>query len=113
MTVYLLHFDEPYRHARHYLGSADDLAARLKRHRAGAGARLIEVVTKSGIGFALARTWPGGREEERRLKARHNAPRLCPICLGRAVEDGLRQLDELVEASPAKAEEDAFEEIPF
>ena len=26
MPVYLLHFNEPYRHARHYLGSANDLA---------------------------------------------------------------------------------------
>jgi predicted GIY-YIG superfamily endonuclease len=78
--VYLLHFNQPYKHARHYLGSADDLDARLERHRAGNGARLIEVITQAGIGFTLARTWEGGRKEERKLKDQHNSPRLCPIC---------------------------------
>lgn len=80
MTVYLLHFDQPYQHARHYLGSSDDLLARLEAHRCGRGARLMEVVVTVGIGFVLARTWPGGRDVERRLKNQHNAPRLCPIC---------------------------------
>ncbi|MBB5085041.1 putative GIY-YIG superfamily endonuclease [Nonomuraea endophytica] len=28
-TVYLLHFAQPYRHARHYLGWTTDLQARL------------------------------------------------------------------------------------
>lgn len=78
--VYLLHFDKPYKHARHYLGSTDDLPARLERHRAGNGARLIEVISAAGIGFVLARTWEGGRKLERRLKNWHNSPDLCPIC---------------------------------
>lgn len=80
MTVYLLHFDTPYRHARHYLGSTDDLAARLRAHQSGNGARLMEVVGEAGITWRLARTWEGGREVERRLKRQHNGPRLCPIC---------------------------------
>jgi hypothetical protein len=83
MSVYLLHFSQPYRHARHYLGSAADLEARIARHRAGAGARLIEVITIAGIGFVVARTWPGGKQEERRLKSQKNGARLCPICKGR------------------------------
>jgi hypothetical protein len=33
-TVYLLHFDRPYRHARHYLGWAEDLDNRLAEHAA-------------------------------------------------------------------------------
>ena len=78
--VYLLHFDRPYKHARHYLGSSDDVPARIEAHRRGNGARLMEVVTAAGISFHLARVWDGGREEERRLKAQHNSPRLCPIC---------------------------------
>ena len=28
-VVYLIHFDAPYKHAQHYLGSAIDLEARL------------------------------------------------------------------------------------
>lgn len=79
-TVYLIHFDRPYRHARHYLGFASDLQARLAQHRAGNGARLLQVVTRAGIGWALARTWPGGRDVERQLKRQKDAPRFCPIC---------------------------------
>lgn len=78
--VYLLHFDKPYKHARHYLGSTDNLEERLARHLAGNGARLVEVITQAGIGFVVARTWVGGRELERQLKRRKEGPRLCPIC---------------------------------
>jgi len=78
--VYLLHFDTPYKHARHYLGSSDDVAERIERHRQGRGARLMEVIAQAGIGFQLARTWDGGRTEERKLKNQKNSPRLCPIC---------------------------------
>ena len=81
-TVYLLHLDPPYKHARHYTGHAAPgrLHARLAAHAAGTGARLMEVVKAAGGSFRLARTWPGGRTRERQLKDRHDAPRLCPIC---------------------------------
>ena len=82
--VYLLHFERPYRHARHYLGYAKNVDERLRAHRVGAGARLMEVVTEAGIGFTLARTWRGDRKLERRLKNQHNAPRLCPVCRAQA-----------------------------
>ena len=82
--IYLLHFDQPYRHARHYLGYADDLDARLKRHRAGNGARLIEVINAAGITWRCVRTWRGGRKLERQLKRRKEGPALCPICSGAA-----------------------------
>jgi hypothetical protein len=58
----------------------EDLPARLKDHSCGRGARLMEVITAAGIGFALARTWPGSRALERRLKRRGGHARLCPIC---------------------------------
>jgi predicted GIY-YIG superfamily endonuclease len=77
---YLLHFSKPYKHAKHYLGSADDLFARLQQHNAGQGARLTQVVREAGIDLILARTWNGDRSFERRLKRQHNSPRLCPIC---------------------------------
>lgn len=80
MTVYLLHFDSPYWHARHYLGSTTHLQRRLAEHAQGRGARLLEVITAAGIRFQLARTWTGDKALERQLKRRHNAPRLCPLC---------------------------------
>jgi hypothetical protein len=81
-TVYLLHFARPYRHARHYLGYADNLERRLARHRAGSGARLLEVIAAAGIDWRLVRIWPGTRTLERRLKGRHSGVRLCPACRG-------------------------------
>ncbi len=87
MTVYLIHFDRPYtspngkKTVRHYLGSTDDLPARLARHKAGNGARLMEVITAAGIPWHLDRIWAeGGRELERRLKRYHKAAQLCTAC---------------------------------
>ena len=82
MPVYLLHFSERFKHAGHYLGFAEDLEARLERHRAGRGARLVEVITEAGLDFQLVRTWNGDRVLERQLKRQKNGPRLCPICKG-------------------------------
>lgn len=85
-TVYLLHFAEPFGHARHYLGWAGpgNLHARLAHHTAGTGANLLRHVAKAGIGWELARTWAGDRHTERRLKNWGGHGRLCPVCLGRA-----------------------------
>lgn len=79
-TVYLLCFDEPFKHARHYLGWAKSLDARIAHHRSGTGARLTQVIRDAGIGFTVSRTWEGDRNLERKLKNRHNAPKLCPRC---------------------------------
>lgn len=88
MIVYLLHFDEPLGdldnprgQARHYIGTAHDVEIRLRQHRKGYGARITQVLWERGIDFKLARTWEGGRDVERRLKRRKNAPKLCPICI--------------------------------
>lgn len=81
--VYLLHFSEPLHHARHYLGWCPDdgLDARLAEHRAGAGARITQVVVALGIGLELVRTWPGGsRKFERKLKNYRKATAPCPYC---------------------------------
>lgn len=40
----------------------------------------FEAAARAGIGWTLARTWDGDRNLERRLKNRHNGPKLCPIC---------------------------------
>lgn len=81
-TIYLLHLERPYRHARHYLGwtAGEDLSPRLEAHRGGSGARLMEGVAAAGIGFVLARAWEGKtRHDERRMKVRGQTRR-CPVC---------------------------------
>jgi predicted GIY-YIG superfamily endonuclease len=83
MTVYLLHFEtriSDNHSCQHYIGSSDNLDERLEDHKAGRAARLTQVAVERGIDFVLARTWEGGRVEERKLKNRKNAPKLCPIC---------------------------------
>lgn len=83
--VYLLHFDEHYHHARHYVGYVDGgqeaLEARIKLHKSGAGARLMQVISEAGIDFEVARVWPeGDRSFERRIKNMKKASKYCPIC---------------------------------
>ena len=79
--IYLIHFDRPLHHARHYLGYCDDgtLEMRLIRHRAGRGARLLAVLREQNIGWRVVRVFEGDRRLERRLKA-NSRVRLCPIC---------------------------------
>lgn len=85
--LYLYHFDEPLAHASHYLGSTDNVLARLQRHRAGHGARLTQVLTELGRTWKLAATYeikPSAplttKEIERLAKGRHNARQHCPLC---------------------------------
>ena len=88
-TVYLIHFDRPIGdldnprgQARHYLGWTTNLEARLHEHKTGNGSAIMAAVALAGVGWELARTWDGDRKLERRLKNRHNSPKLCPICRG-------------------------------
>jgi predicted GIY-YIG superfamily endonuclease len=83
-TIYLLHLDPPLGHGRHDLGSAGDLEERLREHASGHGARLTAVAHERGITWRMVRTWRGTRTDERRLKRRHNTPRLCPECRAHA-----------------------------
>jgi hypothetical protein len=78
--TYLLCLVPAYEHARHYLGSAAGLRARLRQHGTSDGARLLQVQRQADGAFVLARTWPGGRDVEYRLKGRKNSPVLCPRC---------------------------------
>lgn len=82
--IYLIHFDRPYHHARHYLGYCADgtLEMRLIRHRAGRGARLLAVLREHQIGWRVVRVLEGDRRLERRLKVR-GFGRLCPVCTAR------------------------------
>ena len=79
-VIYMLHFDRPYRHARHYVGWTDDL---LDRHATGYGARLVAVIWAAGIGFTLVRICEGTRRTERAIKNAGGAVRYCPVCTPR------------------------------
>jgi len=90
-VIYLLHFSAPYFHARHYLGSTDDLLRRLNQHRLGTqsnGSPLIEAAREDGIRVTLVRVWDGDWQLEYQLKAWHNGGRFCPLCDERALFRG-------------------------
>jgi predicted GIY-YIG superfamily endonuclease len=87
-TIYLLHFDRPFGHARHYLGWALDLNARLADHGKAHGSALMRAVAAAGIGWRLAATWEGDRYRERQLKNRGGHARKCPICQAEAAGQG-------------------------
>ncbi|MGE3487941.1 MAG: endonuclease [Nitrospira sp.] len=99
--VYLLHFAPAYKHAKHYMGYADDIARRFAEHQAGRGARLTQVAVEAGCELILARVWNGvDRGEERRLKNTKSMPHYCPICCGRETERQVRlsfTMDEVIE----------------
>ncbi|HXS25762.1 MAG TPA: hypothetical protein VN719_16120 [Gemmatimonadales bacterium] len=78
--VYLLHFYQSYKHARHYWGWALKVEARNSHHIAGTGGRLPGVVAAAGIGWEIALVMPGDKNKERQMKNRGGAARLCPIC---------------------------------
>lgn len=88
MAIYLLHFDRPYHHAKHYLGYARDEVAMHRRIDAhynatdgdGKNHRLLCVIRNAGISFTLARVWPEGTRDEERRRKKRGKGRLCPIC---------------------------------
>jgi hypothetical protein len=118
-TVYLLHFlrpigdlANPRGQAQHYLGWSRAPERRVNAHREGRGAAIVREVNRLGIGFLVAATWPGTRADERRLKNRKNAPRLCPVCRAEAEPSddslaGERLAEELAEVMVERALEDA------
>jgi predicted GIY-YIG superfamily endonuclease len=80
--VYLLHFEPPYRHARHYLGFSADIDRRVSEHQLGTSRQpLISAALNVGTNLVLTRTWEGAdRNFERKLKNKKNTPKLCPVC---------------------------------
>jgi len=78
MTVYLLHFETKLAHAQHYLGSTDNLEARLHCHYHGQGARLMAVVTELGITWQVARTLAGRPQAGTRVETLQGLPAALP-----------------------------------
>jgi hypothetical protein len=94
-TVYLLHLEPGLavtgdRVARHYLGwTGADVDERVREHLAGRGSPLVRAALAAGADVSLQRTWLGvDRHFERRLKNRHEAPRLCPRCVTAGITAG-------------------------
>jgi len=81
MSVYILHFEQSYFHARHYVGYSKFPIRRLERHLAWNEQALIVAVKKAGIRIHLARVWPDADKSfERKLKNRKHTARYCPLC---------------------------------
>lgn len=82
--LYLIHFNRPFRHARHYLGysrDTDTLHVRLSKHMGeSCDVRLLQHVKAEGIRLMVVRVWEGDRKDEMRLKRTHAHTRICPIC---------------------------------
>lgn len=85
--LYLLHFAEPYHHARHYLGyeigtgRGRAYARDQARGRLLGAHELVMAVQAAGITIEVAEVWVGaGRRERRELRRAHNLSRHCPIC---------------------------------
>jgi hypothetical protein len=81
-TVYVLHFEPAYKHARHYIGwtAGDDVTTRLRVHLQGRGSPLIRAAVAAGVDVQLAATYQGTRYLERRLKRWHKTSQFCAIC---------------------------------
>lgn len=87
--VYLLHFDPPLHHAKHYLGWTKHLDRRITHHRNGTGAKICAAAVANGSKLEVARVWENADHMlEHRLKRHKNSPRLCPICNPHAERNG-------------------------
>lgn len=80
--VYLICFKRRFKHARHYIGWAKDIGARLTAHRNGQGAALLRALNAAGIGYCIVRVWPDAKRGfERQLKRSKTALLHCPLCV--------------------------------
>jgi predicted GIY-YIG superfamily endonuclease len=99
LTLYLFHFEPPYRRARHYLGIASTprLALRFAEHQAGRGARLTRRALEAGCRLYVARLWhEASWAQERRLKAMSHLDQWCPYCQGTLPDEEVRRMPLLV-----------------
>lgn len=93
--VYLICFDRPYKHARHYLGWAKNIRQRISEHRNGTGGRLLAVINEAGIEWKVVRVWKDAdRSVESRFKHSHDRVSLCPVCGEERRQKKLRQRNE-------------------
>jgi len=82
-TVYIIHFDEPFHHARHYVGWTEsaDVDSRMERHGKGNGSRLMRAVSGEGIQWRIVRVfYNADRHFERWIKEQKQTSTFCPVC---------------------------------
>jgi hypothetical protein len=78
--MYLLHFDRPYSgRMRHYVSFTYDLERGVENRRQDTTGATTKLAFDQGIGFTLARTWPGTPKLKRQIKDRGPA-NYRPIC---------------------------------
>lgn len=83
MAVYVLHFDPPFRRARHYVGFTDqaDIADRFLEHVNGRGSPLVKAAVAAGSRVEIAHVFvDGDRTFERRIKRSTDVSRWCRLC---------------------------------
>ena len=80
--IYILHFSEPFKHAKHYVGSSINPRERIKLHRKGrSGVCLINAVVKEGILLKLGNLIKSdSRNYEKLIKKIKNTKRFCKFC---------------------------------
>jgi hypothetical protein len=81
--VYLLHFDRPFKHARHFVGatkSVTTIKALLQGSATNVQSPLVDAARADGVAFVVARTWLNGYARTNDLPNRHNLGVLCPVC---------------------------------
>lgn len=93
--VYLICFNEYYKHSKHYLGWTTELERRIQQHRditvenldktsKDRGAVLMAYVNSAGIQWKVARIWQGVELEfELKLKREGHSKKYCPLCCER------------------------------
>lgn len=83
VVVYILHFDQPLHHARHYVGSttADRVDARMHEHAEGWGSKITARAMRLGIKVYLAKVmFVSDRSYEKTLKRKGGIAALCRFC---------------------------------
>lgn len=98
--VYILHFRTPLasgkKQSSHYVGWSRHWQWRIRQHREGRGARIVEVAIARGIVIEVATVATvvsingvqyHGRAAERAIKRQHHAARYCPLCGGHRAVD--------------------------
>lgn len=84
--IYVLHFETPLSHARHYVGCTTKIEKRLSAHAVGAGSRLTRELRRQGIAWHLASLFCCSRQQmrriERKIKNCHGGGRYCETCQG-------------------------------
>lgn len=85
--IFLLHFDKPYRNAKHFLGFLDGYIGEPLTNETLVQQpledRLVEMLNTVGhAGWQITYQQSGTREEFEHIKARRNHGRLCSVCRG-------------------------------